>query len=94
MSYITNGRVAWDMPSKIGAMYECGAYLTPAGWSIITRLPPNARLGACCEWQLPQGAAALEGTDILREAQLIRKKKRVQSPLDQALEVARKYEQR
>ena len=88
--YLTNWRVAWDIPGHIGFMYSAGAYLPPPGWSVVQELPKQSRCGDCGEWRLPQGAAALEGFEVLKELQRIRKRKRIKSPLDQALDVLKK----
>ena len=36
--YLHNGRVAWEMPRRIGALYLCAAYLTAEGWAAVSGL--------------------------------------------------------
>ena len=33
--YISNGRLAWELPPDVGWRFHSGVYLTPPGWDLI-----------------------------------------------------------
>lgn len=40
--WLTNGQVAWQIPSgRISRYYEDGYYKPPAGWKVTGRLPES-----------------------------------------------------
>ncbi len=52
VAWLTNGRVAWQIPDKggIALNYNAGVYRPPKGWYIRNRLPRRYRFtGECGE---------------------------------------------
>jgi hypothetical protein len=41
--FLTNGEVAWEIPTNVGRSYQSGRYLTPPGWDLLTWLPKKWR---------------------------------------------------
>ena len=49
--HLHNGRVAWEMPPRTGALYLCAAYLPAEGWAAID--------GLGSEWEEHEGGYLL-----------------------------------
>lgn len=39
--FLHNGRMAWEMPRRIGARYLGGVYLSPPGWDPVAKFDPS-----------------------------------------------------
>ena len=35
--YLSNGRIAWELPGRVGQRFYEGTYLCPLGWRPLTR---------------------------------------------------------
>ena len=35
--YLSNGRITWELPGRVGQRFHEGTYLLPLGWRLLTR---------------------------------------------------------
>lgn len=75
MAYLSNGKVAWELPEDMTFYYNTKTYLPPEGWFVLGGLPDKVIKGAGGQWYPPRGYRFINEADILWVANGILQKK-------------------